>query len=163
MRSRLLVVALIAVAALHAGCGIEDPYQPGATATTATMGNAPASRDADEVDPDLSAAQRDAQLGAERAASVFLQGYLPSSYGQGTAQTMRAATPELSRELAANPPRVRNAVMRSARPRVRQLRVSGLNSQRAYVLAQIDDGSQTYATSLTIQRRGPRWLVAAVR
>jgi hypothetical protein len=154
MRSRLPLVAL-AAAALTAGCGINDPYQPGAT-TTATP------RAAHEDEPHLNPAQRDAQHQAERTARAFLADYLPYSYDQANAREIRAATPALQREFAAHPPRVSPAARQAARPRVRQLRVSGLNGRRAYVLAQIRDGSRTYPTSLTLERQGHRWLVATV-
>jgi hypothetical protein len=158
MRPRLPLVALAAAAALTAGCGINDPYQPNATRTATT---AP-SRAAREDKPQLTPAQRDVQRRAEQAARGFLAGYLPYSYGQANAREIRAATPALRRELAASPPRVSAAARHAARPRVRQLRVSGLNGSRAYVLAQVEDGSRTYPTSLTLQRHGQRWLVATV-
>jgi hypothetical protein len=154
------LVALAAAAALTAGCGIDDPYQPDAGSATPT----PASRRAvREDEPRLSPAQRDAQRRAERTAKAFLAGYLPYSYGQANARGIRAATPALRRELAANPPRVSVAARQAARPRVRQLRVSGLRGSRAYVLAQVEDGSRSYPTSLTLKRHGRRWLVATVR
>jgi DNA-binding NarL/FixJ family response regulator len=155
MRPRLPLVALAAAAALTAGCGINDPYQPGAT-TTATP------RAAHEDEPYLSLAQRDAQRQVERTVRAFLAGYLPYSYGQATARGIRAATPALQRELAAHPPRVSAAARQAVRPRVRQQRVSGLNGRRAYVLAQVGDGSRSYPTSLTLERPGRRWLVATV-
>jgi len=164
MRSRLPVVALIAATLITAGCGIDDPYQPTATRTetTAKPSTAPVSSDASEVKPDLSPPQRDAHRRAESAARAFLTGYLPYSYGRATARRILAATPALRHELAGNPPHVSARTMRTAHPLVRQLRVSGLNGSRAYVLAQVDDGSRTYATSLTIERHGHRWLVATV-
>lgn len=165
MRPRPPLVALTAAAALTAGCGINDPYQPGdaiTTATTAASGAGPVSPDARESEPSQSPAQRDTQRRAEHTARAFLSGYLPYSYGRATAREIRAATRALQRELAANPPRVSAAARQAARPRVRQLRVSGLDGSRAYVLAQIEDGSQTYPTSLTLERHGHRWLVATV-
>jgi len=159
MRSRLPLFALGAAAALTAGCGIDDPYQPGAATGTATTAPPRAGRG---DDAHLSPAQRDAQRQAERTARAFLAGYLPYSYGQANAREIRAATPAFLRELAAHPPRVSAAARQAARPRVRQLRVSGLDGSRAYVLAQIEDGSRTYPTSLTLERHGHRWLVATV-
>lgn len=160
MRSRLPLVALAAAAAaLTAGCGIDDPYQPGAatrTATTALL------RGARGDEPHESPAQRDAQRRAEHTARAFLAGYLPYSYGQANMHGIRAATTPFRRELAAHRPRVSVAEREAARPRVRQLWVAGLNGPRAYVLAQIEDGSRTYPTSLTLERHGPRWLVATV-
>jgi type IV pilus biogenesis protein CpaD/CtpE len=159
MRSRVPLVALAAAAALTAGCGIDDPYQPDAGNATATTASPRAAR---EDEPRLSSAQRDVELRAERTAKAFLAGYLPYSYDQAKARGIRAATPALRRELAANPPRVGVAARQAARPRVRHLRVSGLNGSRAYVLAQVEDGSRSYPTSLTLERHGPRWLVATV-
>jgi len=165
MRSCLSLVALAVAAALTAGCGIDDPYQPDAvtrTVATASPGAAPVSPNAREDEPHLSAAQRDAQRRAERTARAFLAGYLPYSYGQANGRGIRAAMPALLRELAANPPRVSVAARQATRPRVRQVRVSGLDGSRAYVLAQVEDGSRTYPTGLTLERRGHRWLVATV-
>ncbi len=165
MRSRLPLVALIAATLITSGCGIEDPYQPSAatrTDTTVRPSTAPVSPDADEAKPDLSPPQRDAQRRAESAARAFLTGYLPYSYDQATARRILSATPALRHELAGNPPHVSARTMRTAHPLVRQLRVSGLSGSRAYVLAQVDDGSRTYATSLTIERHGHRWLVTAI-
>jgi hypothetical protein len=162
MRSCLPLIVLTA-AALIAGCGIDDPYQPNGAIRTATApGAAPISPDAREGEPSQSPAQRDAQRRAEHTARAFLAGYLPYSYGRATARAVRAAAPALRRELAAHPPRVSGAARQAARPRVRQLRVSGLNGPRAYVLAQIEDGSRMYPTSLTLQRLEHRWLVATV-
>ncbi|MGI9097113.1 MAG: hypothetical protein ACR2H2_01230 [Solirubrobacteraceae bacterium] len=142
------------------GCGIDDPYQPSAVTSTAMErpSTTPASPHADDATPDFSPAQRR----VERSARAFLAGYLAYSYGQAPARGIRAATPALRRELNALPPHLSATGSRAARPRVRQLRVSGLNGSRAYVLAQIDDRSRTYATSLSIERRGHRWLVATV-
>jgi len=165
VRSRLSLVALSAAAALITGCGIDDPYQPNATTSTATTASpttAPLSPDEGEVKPGLSPSERHGQRRAERAARAFVAGYLPYSYGLAPARRIRAATPALHRELAANPPRVSALAVHTARPRVRQLRVSGLNGSRAYVLVQVEDGSRTYPASLTLERRGSRWLVAAV-
>jgi hypothetical protein len=134
-----------------------------APAYTAAAPPTTTAADAQEVEPALSPAQAQARHCVERAARRFLAGYLPYSYGRAPARSIRGATPALRRELATNPPRVAAVGTRSARPRVRELRVSGLNGSRAYVLAQVDDGSRTYATSLTIQRRGGRWLVAEVQ
>jgi len=162
MRARPHLVALVAAAALAStSCGVHDPYQPSAPPTTPAQ--AQASPDADEVTPHLSPAQRDAQHLVERVARGFLAGYLPYSYGQASARRIRAATPALRHDLETDPPRVSATVTHTARPRVLQLHTSGLDDPRAYVPAQIDDGSRTYATSLTIERRGRRWLVAAVR
>jgi hypothetical protein len=164
MRSHLPLVAL-AAAALIAGCGIDDPYQPNGAitaATTAGPGAAPVSPDASESKPSQNPAQRDAQRRAKHTARAFLAGYLPYSYGRATACEIRAATPALRRELATHPPRVSAAARQAARPRVRQLRVSGLDGPRAYLLAQIEDGPRTYPTSLSLQCHGHRWLVATV-
>ena len=52
---------------------------------------------------------------AAAAARVFLEGYLPYSYGRAQARRIRAAATSLLRELEASPPRVPASVAR-ARP-----------------------------------------------
>jgi len=177
MRSPLLA-ALLAAAAVIAGCGVDDPYQGNqqttpttetTTATTATVTTpAPVTttpgNDAQESDPALSPAQREAQDGAERAARAFLRTFLPYSYGQRRASTIRAATPTLRRELARQPPRVAPELVANGRPRVVSLRASSTTRSRVYYLAQIDDGqSDIYGAALTVERRGDRWLVSQVQ
>ncbi len=171
MRRVALLAAVIASSAMSAGCGITDPYQAtGTTSTTPTATSAartstspPAANDAEEAAPSLSAVQRDAQRRAKRAARAFLTGYLPYSYGQRPDPAIRGATPALRRELIGHRPRVSAQLTNSARPRVRRLRATGLTRNRVYLLAQIDDRQSGYATTLTVQRRGARWLVSEVQ
>lgn len=169
MRHVLLAALLIGSCAV-AGCGVSDPYQgrtspPVTTATAPGAGTNPTTAETDEAASALSPLQRDAQRRAERAARVFLRTYLPYSYGQRPGSAIRAATASLRRELARQPPRVSPALAQSARPRVRSLRATGVTRTRVYVLAQIDDGQRRgiYATLLTLQRHGSRWLVSEVQ
>jgi hypothetical protein len=121
------------------------------------------SNDADEAAPALSPSLRAARRGGERAARVFLAGYLPYTYAQRPGSQVRAVTGGLRRELVRRPPRVPPKLRRSARPRVRHVRVSGVTRDRVYVLAQVDDTQHpVYATTLTVARRGQRWLVSEV-
>lgn len=174
----LLLAALLAASAITAGCGVDDPYQGNqpTTPTTATPSTTPATatattpvtttpgNDAEEGDPAVSPAHRDAQDAAERAARSFLRTFLPYTYGRRRGSSIRGATPALRRELARQPPRVDPELVANARPRVVSLRASSSTRSRVYYLAQIDDGqSEIYGTALTVQRRGDRWLVSQVQ
>jgi len=112
----------------------------------------------------LTAAQRRAVRDATTAARSFLAGYLPYSYGRRDAGSIRSVSPSLRSTLARNAPRVPPALAEKARPRLRDLDVSGIAGRgRVMLLAQIDDGQSRYAALLTVQRRGDRWAVGQVR
>lgn len=111
----------------------------------------------------LGAVQRRMVSEASSAARAFLAGYLPYSYRQGDAGRIRSVSSELRDELQRNPPRVPPAKADQARPRVRRLEVSGVDSGRVILLAQVDDGESRYATLVTVARRGERWIVTEVQ
>jgi hypothetical protein len=111
----------------------------------------------------LDAAQRRMVNEASSAARAFLTGYLPYSYGQANAAGIRSASSELRDELQRNPPRVPPAKAGRAKPRVRRLEVSGLDTGKVILLAQVDDGESRYATLVTVNRRADRWIVTEVQ
>jgi hypothetical protein len=112
----------------------------------------------------LTGAQRRAVRGASTAARSFLDGYLPYSYGQRNARSIRSVSPSLRSTLVRQAPRVPPALAAKARPRLQRLQVSGIDGQgRVMLLAHIDDGQGRYAALLTLQRQGQRWAVAQVR
>ena len=99
--------------------------------------------------------------GPEKAARRFFAGFLPFLYGQGSADSIRAAAPALADRLATSQRRVSPAA-RGRRPRVAQLEGRRLGSGRASVAARIEDGGvAAYPVTLTLARRGGRWLVVA--
>jgi hypothetical protein len=99
--------------------------------------------------------------GPVRAARRFFAGFLPFLYGQGSADSIRAAAPALVDRLASSRRRVPPAAQ-PRRPRVAQLEGRRLGSGRASVAARIEDGGvAAYPVTLTLARRGGRWLVVA--
>jgi hypothetical protein len=175
------VFAVLTSALALAACG--DNYDTGAGVYTATpAASAPAAtstsspttsepmqtaggESADETAEaqPLDAAQRRMVNEASSAARAFLTGYLPYSYGQANAAGIRSISSELRDELQRNPPRVPPAKADQARPRVRRLKVSGVDTGRVILLAQVDDGESRYATLVTVNRRGDRWIVTEVQ
>lgn len=179
MARRLTVAAIVLASAAGVGaCG--DEYTQGAgvySATTATAGQtatastlpAPVqTTDAGGTESSetggLTAIQRSAVRAASTAARRFLAGYLPYSYGRRHADSIRSVAPALKRTLARNAPRVPPALAEKARPRVKNLEVSGVTDDRHVILmAQIDDGQSSYVALLTLERQGRRWAVSQVR
>ena len=189
MTVRALTAAIAAIAAIAAlagavalaACG-ENYDKGGAGVYTATpAASAPATRTGSPTTPEpvqtaggesadesaeaqpLDAAQRRMVSEASSAARVFLAGYLPYSYGQADAARIRSVSSELRDELQRNPPRVPPAKATQARPRVRRLELSGVDTGRVILLAQIDDGESRYATLVTVNRRDERWIVTEVQ
>jgi hypothetical protein len=92
---------------------------------------------------------------------VFLGGYLPFSYGRGSADGLRAASAGLRARLAAERPRV-PARERRRRARVVLLQLDGAGRTWAGVMALVDDGTRRYSVALTLARVGRAWQVARV-
>ena len=46
---------------------------------------------------------------------------------------------------------------------MRRLEVSGVDTGRVILLAQVDDGESRYATLVTVDRRADRWIVTEVQ
>jgi hypothetical protein len=94
----------------------------------------------------------------KRTARRFLLDYLPFTYGRGSARNIRAASPRLRAELAAEPPRVPPRERRQ-RPRVVMLQLDGAGRTWAGVVALVDDGARRYSVALTLGRVGRAWQV----
>jgi hypothetical protein len=175
-----VAAAVLVSAVALAACG--DNYEKGAgvyTATPTTSAPAPSTSSTTTTEPaqtaggespdesteaqPLNAAQRRMVSAASGAARAFLAGYLPYSYGQVDANRIRSVSTELRDELRRNPPRVPPAKADKAKPRVRRLEVSGVDTGRVILLAQVDDGESQYATLVTVNRRGDRWVVTQVQ
>jgi hypothetical protein len=106
--------------------------------------------------------QRDVRA-AMTAGRRFLAGYLPYSYGQRNASSIRSVAPALRSVLARQAPRVPPALAAKARPRLTSLKYSGIDGQRVILLAHIDDGQSRYVALLTVRRQGKQWAVSQVR
>jgi hypothetical protein len=96
----------------------------------------------------------------ERAARVFLDGYLPWLYGQGSLRAIHGATANLVVGLQRRPPRVPLTV-RSLHPKLVAL---ALQHHRAgwQALPNITDGRESYELVLTITQTRGRWLISGV-
>jgi hypothetical protein len=99
---------------------------------------------------------------AKRSARRFLAGYLTYTYGRGRARTILAATPELRRMLARQPPRVRRARDRRRRARVELIQTDDVATSGIGLIALVADGARRYSVRLVLQRSGDRWLVTRV-
>jgi hypothetical protein len=172
-----LTMALAGTAAI-AGCGDEYVRGAGVYSTTSPTPAAATVTSPQAVAPvqttdaggtesselgRISASQRRAVRQASAAARRFLAGYLPYSYGRGSAEKIRFVSASLRRTLARQAPRVPPALQAKARPRLKDLRLSGIAGRQVIMLARIDDGQSRYAALLTVQRRGQRWAVSQVR
>jgi hypothetical protein len=99
---------------------------------------------------------------ATAAARVFLDGYLPYSYGRTKAEGIRAAARPLLRALESEPPRVPATVAR-ARPLLISVRAQAATGGLGVgVLAVVEDGQRRYSIPLSVRNAGPRWVVTAV-
>jgi hypothetical protein len=102
------------------------------------------------------------ELGAvKHAARVFLAGYLPFSYGRGSARRIRAVGAGLRARLAGERPRV-PARERRRRARVLLLQLDAAGPSGAGVRALVDDRARRYSVSLTLARVGGAWQVTRV-
>jgi hypothetical protein len=116
----------------------------------------------EESGPDASLEVSHRELGAiKRTARVFLAGYLPFSYGRGSADALRAASARLRARLAAERPRV-PARERRRHARVVLLQLDGAGRTWAGVMALVDDGVRRYSVALTLARFGRAWQVTRV-
>jgi hypothetical protein len=99
--------------------------------------------------------------GAKRVARRFLAGYLPYSYGRGSARQITGADPRLRSRLVRERPRV-PASERRRRPRVGLVQSDGAGRVRARLVALVDDGRRRYTVALELARTGGGWRVTAV-
>jgi hypothetical protein len=175
----LIVVVMAAGSAVAiSGCGDEYVHgagvytntstTPGVQTSTIPAALAPAQTTDDtgtesSETGQISRQQRRDVREATTAARRFLAGYLPYSYGRRDARNIRSVSPALRRELQRHAPRVPPALAEKARPRVLDLKMSGVTSDEVILLARIDDGQSRYVALVTVQRRGQRWAVSQVR
>ena len=125
------------------------PSPASATAVEGEARNAPA------------VAPREARAAAA-AASTFLKGYLPYSYGRAKVRRIRAAATPLLRELAASPPRVPASVAQ-ARPQLVSVSAeAATGGSKIDVVAVVKDGQRRYSVRLSMREAGGRWVVSAV-
>jgi hypothetical protein len=99
------------------------------------------------------------------AARRFLRTYLPFTYGQLPARTIRGAVPALRMRIAARPPEV-PATIRRLHPRVTALtiipaRITDAGAGWA-ATATVSDRQETYHVTVTLARQHGRWLVTAL-
>jgi len=92
----------------------------------------------------------------------FLRGYLPYSYGRGSADEIRSATDELLAELAERPPHVPLTVEAARRAKVTAVQAEAAEDGEISVLAFVEDSERDYALSLALERVGTTWRVSRV-
>jgi hypothetical protein len=98
----------------------------------------------------------------ERAADLFLAGYLGYIYGHAPARAIREATSALLRSLQAHPPRV-SPGMRDRRPRVLALHTVPAPSGQVGVSAVVNDGGLVdYSIGLLLAAHGGQLLVSGL-
>ncbi|MGH2910173.1 MAG: hypothetical protein ACRDK8_12855 [Solirubrobacteraceae bacterium] len=96
----------------------------------------------------------------EKAARLFLRGYLPWLYGQAPPRAITDLTSGLQAALKAHPPRVpptMHALIAKVAAIAMQRHGSGWQT-----LANITDGHETYELVLTVAPTRGRWLVSKV-
>lgn len=97
-----------------------------------------------------------------RAASRFLEGYLPFAYGRASARSVRALTPALRRQLIREHAQL-TPVERRRHPRVVSLEAAGRATGVVLATALVEDGGiTTYPLRLTMQRIADAWVVTGV-
>jgi hypothetical protein len=98
----------------------------------------------------------------ERAADLFLAGYLGYIYGRARASAIGGATPALLESLRSSPPRV-SPGMRTRRPHVVSLRSTPARSGLLLVSAVINDGGLVdYSIGLLLAAHDGRLLVSGL-
>jgi hypothetical protein len=98
---------------------------------------------------------------AKRVALRFLAGYLPYTYGRGSARAIIGADRRLGERLARDRPRV-PARERRLHPRVLLVQSDGAGRLRARLLALVRDGRRGYTVALELARTSAGWRVTAV-
>lgn len=99
---------------------------------------------------------------AERAARLFLSGYLSFLYGRSGPAAIEAATPALRRAIVRSRPRVPPAARRR-RPRVVEARSERRGGRAVSVAAEVADGGVSrYTVTLRLRPFGGSWLVVEV-
>jgi hypothetical protein len=94
---------------------------------------------------------------------VFLDAYLPYSYGRAGAERIRSAARSLLHELHAQPPRVTAAFAPRGRPRLVSVRAkAATNDARVLVRAVVDDGPRRYGIPLEVREVAGGWLITTV-
>lgn len=153
MTRRVLMV--LAASAVLAGCGSSHNDR-----STATTPPAPG-----PIIGKANTSARDPLTGAQRAAARataqrFLATYVPYLYGRGKPSRVGPVTQSVAHALRIGRARVTPAQARR-HPRVTGLSVLGQSRRNALATVQIADGSPApYRLTLTLEQRGPRWLVA---
>jgi membrane-associated protease RseP (regulator of RpoE activity) len=98
-----------------------------------------------------------------RAARRFLAGYLPFTYGRGSAHRIPAATSAFRTDIAHNyRPRVPPSERRR-RTKIRHLEAEGASASRATVVALVSDGARTYSVAVAMRRIDGHWLAFGLR
>jgi len=128
-----------------------------APAPPATERPGPTDPPADRPDPTPREVRR-----VKRTARQFLRGYLPYSYGQGSAERIEGASDELLAELADRPPRVALNAKRGRRAKVTAVQAEAASAERMSVLAFVEDSERDYALELALVRVGETWRVSDV-
>ena len=128
-----------------------------APAPPATERPGPTDPPADRPDPTPREVRR-----VKRTARQFLRGYLPYSYGQGSAERIQGASDELLAELADRPPRVALNAPRGRRAKVTAVQAEAASAERMSVLAFVEDSERDYALELALERVGETWRVSEV-
>jgi hypothetical protein len=99
---------------------------------------------------------------ARRVAERFLAGYLPFTYGRGSALAVTGVTPAVRRQLVLDRGHPTPAE-RHRHPRVVSLQTVGTTPAFVVATAVIDDGGlATYGLRFTLQRGAGRWAVSSV-
>jgi hypothetical protein len=99
---------------------------------------------------------------ARETAERFLAGYLPFAYGRASAQSVRALTPAVRRQLIHEHAQL-TPVERRRHPRVVSLEAAGQATGVVLATALVEDGGiTTYPLRLTVQRVAGAWVVSGV-
>ncbi len=95
---------------------------------------------------------------SKEAARRFLTGYLPYTYGRGSASRIAPVDPELRDRLAGERPRVPARESRR-RPRLELIQSDGVSRERAQLVALVGDGKRRYTVRLQLARSPSGWRV----
>jgi hypothetical protein len=162
-----VLVALAVLAAIAVGAVLmrSSSNDDGARKSARARPTVPATGAPHEPHPAPTRGRSATEQAALAAARRFLKGYLPYSYGRGSASRIDAIAAPLAATLRRSPPRVpaRIANDPSLRPRAVDLEVASANGDLGYDLdAAIDDGKRSYTITLAVRPDRDRWLVVAV-
>lgn len=156
MTRRAVLASVTTAAVLLGACGGGHEPSRSVPPTPPAPGPIIGAKPQPPRDPLSSAEHRQAATAVRR----FLSGYLRYLYGRGPAGRVAPVTPSVARTLRSGSARVTPA-QRRRHPRIAALRITGQTARSALAAVQVADGGPApYQLTLTVERRGGKWVIS---